>query len=175
MTAGSPSPATPRATEYWTSVVLPPTREKPRRQEASAVELADGGLLLLWSEFDGRSDNARATIMGMVSPDRGGTWGEMRTAVENPAGLNVMSPAVRRRADGGLGMVYSHREATSDASRMFVRSDDEGLTWSPEPAVRGGELHEVKSSIILQPGPAALTDGVREIHRVIAEWVAKNA
>ena len=29
------------------------------------------------------------------------------------------------------------------------------------PAVRDGELHEVKSSIILQPGPAALTDGVR--------------
>jgi iron complex transport system substrate-binding protein len=38
------------------------------------------------------------------------------------------------------------------------------------PAVRDGELHEVKSSIILQPGPAALTDGVRELHRVIAGW-----
>src|SRR5262245_34710756 len=42
-----------------------------------------------------------------------------------------MSPAVRRLADGGLGMVYSHREATSDAWRVFVRSDDEGRTWSP--------------------------------------------
>jgi iron complex transport system substrate-binding protein len=43
------------------------------------------------------------------------------------------------------------------------------------PAVRGGELHEVKSSIILQPGPAALTDGVRELHRVITAWVEKRA
>ena len=42
------------------------------------------------------------------------------------------------------------------------------------PAVRDGELHEVKSSIILQPGPAALTDGVRELHRVIAAWVAEK-
>ena len=42
--------------------------------------------------------------------------------------------------------------------------------WSDVPAVRDGELHEVKSSIILQPGPAALTDGVRELHRVIAAW-----
>ena len=44
--------------------------------------------------------------------------------------------------------------------------------WQDVPAVRDGELHEVKSSIILQPGPAALTDGVRELHRVIAAWVA---
>jgi iron complex transport system substrate-binding protein len=42
--------------------------------------------------------------------------------------------------------------------------------WADVPAVRNGELHEVKSSIILQPGPAALTDGVREIHRIIAAW-----
>jgi iron complex transport system substrate-binding protein len=44
--------------------------------------------------------------------------------------------------------------------------------WEEVPAVRDGELHEVKSSIILQPGPAALTDGVRELHRVIVAWAA---
>ena len=38
------------------------------------------------------------------------------------------------------------------------------------PAVRDGELHEVKSPIILQPGPAALTDGLDAMHRVIARW-----
>jgi iron complex transport system substrate-binding protein len=42
--------------------------------------------------------------------------------------------------------------------------------WSDVPAVRGGRLHEIKSSIILQPGPAALTDGVREIHRHLVSW-----
>jgi iron complex transport system substrate-binding protein len=46
--------------------------------------------------------------------------------------------------------------------------------WEDVPAVRNGELHEVKSSIILQPGPAALTDGVRELHRVIARWAARG-
>jgi iron complex transport system substrate-binding protein len=46
--------------------------------------------------------------------------------------------------------------------------------WQDVPAVRDGELHEVKSSIILQPGPAALTDGVRELHRVIAGWARKQ-
>jgi iron complex transport system substrate-binding protein len=46
--------------------------------------------------------------------------------------------------------------------------------WSDVPAVRDRELHEVKSSIILQPGPAALTDGVRELQRVIAAWAKKR-
>jgi len=45
--------------------------------------------------------------------------------------------------------------------------------WADVPAVREGELHEVKSSIILQPGPAALTDGVRELHRLIVQWTRR--
>jgi len=42
--------------------------------------------------------------------------------------------------------------------------------WSAIPAVRDGELHEIKSPIILQPGPAALFDGLDAIHGVIAAW-----
>ncbi len=40
--------------------------------------------------------------------------------------------------------------------------------WQAIPAVRDGELHEIKSPIILQPGPAALTDGLRALHAAIA-------
>ncbi len=39
--------------------------------------------------------------------------------------------------------------------------------WQAIPAVRNGQLHEIKSAEILQPGPAALTDGVRHIHRLL--------
>jgi len=42
--------------------------------------------------------------------------------------------------------------------------------WDAIPAVRDGYVREIKSAIILQPGPAALTDGVRAIHGVIGEW-----
>ena len=42
--------------------------------------------------------------------------------------------------------------------------------WDAIPAVRDGELHEIKSPIILQPGPAALTDGLDALHAVIARW-----
>ncbi|MGN6452948.1 MAG: ABC transporter substrate-binding protein [Steroidobacteraceae bacterium] len=47
--------------------------------------------------------------------------------------------------------------------------------WHEVPAVRAGYLREIKSSIILQPGPAALTDGVRAIQAVIEEWAARPA
>jgi len=42
--------------------------------------------------------------------------------------------------------------------------------WADVPAIRSGFVREIKSAIILQPGPAALTDGVGEIQRVILEW-----
>ena len=38
------------------------------------------------------------------------------------------------------------------------------------PAVAAGRLHEIKSALILQPGPAALTDGLDEIVRIIDAW-----
>lgn len=42
--------------------------------------------------------------------------------------------------------------------------------WSAIPAVRDGQLHEIKSPLILQPGPAALTDGVAAIAAIIQRW-----
>ena len=47
--------------------------------------------------------------------------------------------------------------------------------WDAIPAVRSGELHEIKSPLILQPGPAALTDGVREIARIVREWDQRHS
>jgi iron complex transport system substrate-binding protein len=47
--------------------------------------------------------------------------------------------------------------------------------WHDIPAVRDGALHEVKSPLILQPGPAALTDGVAEIARIIRVWAQQHA
>jgi len=44
--------------------------------------------------------------------------------------------------------------------------------WDTIPAVRSGQLHEVKSPIILQPGPAALFDGLDELHRIVATWAS---
>lgn len=41
--------------------------------------------------------------------------------------------------------------------------------WSTITAVRNNALYEVRSSYILQPGPAALTEGVRQLHAILCE------
>ena len=40
------------------------------------------------------------------------------------------------------------------------------------PAVQHQDLYEIKSSLILQPGPAALTDGLAELEKIIRRWAA---
>jgi iron complex transport system substrate-binding protein len=40
--------------------------------------------------------------------------------------------------------------------------------WDAVSAVRAGDIYEIKSTYILQPGPAALTEGVRQLHAIIA-------
>ena len=42
--------------------------------------------------------------------------------------------------------------------------------WENVSAVKHQQLFEIKSADILQPGPAALTDGVAHLHRIILEW-----
>jgi iron complex transport system substrate-binding protein len=42
------------------------------------------------------------------------------------------------------------------------------------PAVREGWLREIKSSLILQPGPAALTDGLDALATIIADWASRH-
>jgi iron complex transport system substrate-binding protein len=45
--------------------------------------------------------------------------------------------------------------------------------WQDVAAVRTGQLFEIKSADILQPGPAALTDGVAQMHRIVTNWMAR--
>jgi iron complex transport system substrate-binding protein len=47
--------------------------------------------------------------------------------------------------------------------------------WQEVAAVRDGQLFEIKSADILQPGPAALTDGVEQLHRIVLAWSAAHA
>jgi len=47
--------------------------------------------------------------------------------------------------------------------------------FASTPAVRDGFVREIKSTIILQPGPAALTDGLEALAAIVNEWrVAKQ-
>jgi iron complex transport system substrate-binding protein len=43
--------------------------------------------------------------------------------------------------------------------------------WNQMQAVQGGHIYEIKSTYILQPGPAALTEGVRQLHTLLSRVV----
>lgn len=45
--------------------------------------------------------------------------------------------------------------------------------WSKVPAVLNDEIYEIKSAHILQPGPAALTDGLDQIAGIISNWYSR--
>ena len=46
--------------------------------------------------------------------------------------------------------------------------------WAAIPAVANGALYEVKSALILQPGPTALTDGLAALRAIVEEWAASS-
>ena len=41
------------------------------------------------------------------------------------------------------------------------------------PAVQHQDMYEIKSSLILQPGPAALTDGLAGLQRMVERWATR--
>jgi iron complex transport system substrate-binding protein len=47
--------------------------------------------------------------------------------------------------------------------------------WENVAAVRDGQIHEIKSAHILQPGPAALTVGVQQLHQIVARVAGSSA
>jgi iron complex transport system substrate-binding protein len=101
-------------------------------------------------------------------------------------------------AAGGLD-VFAERSRAPDARGRFVTAE-EVIAAAPEvivgswcgkkfvadrvrsrpgfdavPAVRNGALHEIKSPLILQPGPAALTDGLAALETIIQAAARREA
>ena len=46
--------------------------------------------------------------------------------------------------------------------------------WTSISAVRDDQLYEIKSTYILQPGPAALTEGLRQLHAILSRIVGQE-
>jgi iron complex transport system substrate-binding protein len=53
----------------------------------------------------------------------------------------------------------------------FIRSRP---GWDRIAAIRNNDIYEIKSTYILQPGPAALTEGVRQLHEIIARVAGRQ-
>lgn len=112
--------------------VAPVGDNNPRNSEAAIAVLKDGSLLLGWTEFYAGSgaDHAPARICGKISKDKGRTWGEKYTLVENDGGCNVMEVNFMRLKSGALALFYCKKNSEeTDIGVMMRVSEDEGKTW----------------------------------------------
>ncbi len=83
-----------------------------------------------------------------------------------------------RAQQGAKGRIFTPEEVARRAPEVVIASwcgrkaKREKIIgrpgWSTVPAVREDQLYEIKSAFILQPGPAALTDGLAQMARIIA-------
>ena len=97
------------------------------------------------------------------------------------AGGDPIFPELREKALG--------KDRIVDPATVIVRNPDviigswcgkalkkraivERTGWDRINAVRHDQIHEIKSTYILQPGPASLTEGVRQLHAILRGCVA---
>lgn len=100
--------------------------------------------------------------------------------IEAAGGINVFG----ERATGSLAKErFVTPEEVIEAAPDLIIGSWCGKRFRPDhvmarpgfetiPAVRTGDVYEIKSPLILQPGPAALTDGLDAIEGLIARWSA---
>jgi iron complex transport system substrate-binding protein len=98
--------------------------------------------------------------------------------VEIAGGIDIF--ADRRDQAAAKGRVVTVEEVVAREPDLIIGSWC-GKKFRPErvaardgfekiPAVQRQDLYEIKSSLILQPGPAALTDGLAELQKIIGRW-----
>ena len=92
---------------------------------------------------------------------------ELRTAALGKDRI-VAADEVRRRAPDVIVASWCGKPVRSQ--RIAARPG-----WADLAAVRDGHIYEIKSPFILQPGPAALTEGVRQLHQIIERAVSAGA
>jgi len=93
------------------------------------------------------------------------------------AGGTPLFPALRAASLAKDRIVTSEAVAAQDPQAVLASWCGKGVRkrtiverpgWSNLSAIRNGHIYEVKSTYILQPGPASLTEGVRQIHALLA-------
>ncbi|MBR5767171.1 MAG: exo-alpha-sialidase [Clostridia bacterium] len=122
---------------------MPTTAANTRNSEGTFFRLKDRSIIYAYSYYGGSSeDSAAANIACLVSRDNGESFGEWHYLYKKDDGDNYMCPSILRMKNGDLGLFMLYRvnrsKVASENERngkvLFVRSADEGLTWS-EPLV----------------------------------------
>ncbi len=104
-----------------------------RNGEGSFIRLRNGAIMFGYTEYfgDDWEDDATARIVAITSYNEGETWQEKRVIIEKPENCkNVMSLSFLRMNNGDLGAFYIHKNPDGTDKVLFIRSADEGISWS---------------------------------------------
>jgi hypothetical protein len=115
---------------FW-SVVSRRSHPDKRDTEGDIVVLADGSLLLAWSDFNttGWDDGAPCRISMRRSSDAGRSWGPIEVLQEQ-IGSNVMSPSLLRTRKGTVLLTFLVKGGPNGSQVHYVRrSTDGGKTF----------------------------------------------
>ncbi len=113
---------------------LAPTPQNNRNSEGSFITLKDRNILFAYTRYgnEGHVDHAAADIYACVSSDNGETFSEPYLIYDHKRldAANIMSVTLRRMQNGDLGMLFLRKDTQGFCLPHFVRSTDEGKSWS---------------------------------------------
>ncbi len=115
-----------------TVLLIEPTAEHARNGEGAFVELKDGRLALVYTQFGQEgTDFSSADLAIRTSGDGGETWSPARLLLANrEAKVNIMSVSILRLAGGELLLFYLRVDSRTSANLFVRRSTDEFRTLS---------------------------------------------
>lgn len=139
----------PLLTPVFETEVCPWSAAHPRHDHQLVFPLADGRLLLAWSEYyadrpsratrriedlerrEGAfGDDFPCRLSGKVSDDGGRSWSDTFTLQENLWGFNVKHPNMIRGSSGEVIFTFTAWESEAQRNIYMKRSTDDCETWS---------------------------------------------
>ncbi len=114
------------------------TEANTRNSEGCFLRLKDGSVLYAYSHYGVAGEDRSACDIGCIqSYDEGETWCDRRILYAKKNNDNLMCPSLLRMENGDMGLFYLFRDGDRHdgplcgfPSVRFVRSADEGETWS---------------------------------------------
>ena len=109
------------------------TPQKPRMSEGDLIQLKDGSLYAIWSDYYAGTgwDGSPARLASKISKDGGKMWSEPKVVVMDEHSNNVMSASLLYAKNGELLLAYYDQFPRMSAKGMVLRrSNDDAKTWS---------------------------------------------
>jgi len=143
------------------------TRQHPRASEGDVIQLSDGSLYAIWSDYYAGAgwDGSPARLSAQISRDGGKSWDEPQVVIRNEHGTNVMSASLLYAQNGDVLLAYFDQLPNMSVKGMVLRrSHDDAKTWTePAPITPDtGNRHAANNACLRMLSSGRITLSCRE-------------